>query len=78
MKSNPESSAGDKQNRKKYFNKYTLEVQNKTLPKQMVYLFVLLIFLISQQGFYALLRPKDAKENELNDRCFIAVTFHAV
>lgn len=34
----------------------------KFYQKKMEYLFVPLIFLISQQGFYALLHPKDAKE----------------
>lgn len=31
-----------------------------------LYLFVLLIFLISQQGFYALLHPEEANEMKMN------------
>lgn len=60
MKSSPESSAGNKKITSVKIN-YRSKIEGvvKTFTKTTLYLFVLLIFLISQQGFYALLHPEE-------------------
>lgn len=42
--------------------------RSKSLPEATIYLFVLLIFLKSQQGSYVQLHPEETNQNKLNER----------